>query len=254
MAHRMRRMLRSWVEQQPEPGPLPRPDVLATTVVIPCFNHVEHLPLAVQSLVEQTLEQFDTVLIDDSSRDGTNALLTGLADQLSAKGAVTLLSHRQNRGQAATLNEAIGLARTPLVTVLNDDDWLTCNALEMALATWARHPEVALVGAGSRWFAGSGRPPAIHDDDPVAVSVFDPAQVRSFRRPTDLNMTHSGMTLSRMAWEVVGGYRSHMRERVVPYSDRDLQLRVATLYSVAVVDTPLVWWRSDSSVDAGRNT
>jgi hypothetical protein len=67
-------------------------------------------------------------------------------------------------------------------------------------------------------------------------------------------MTHSGMTVLRAAWAVVGGYRSDPRARVVPYSDRDFQLRVASLYPIAVIDEPLVWWRSDSSVDAGVNS
>lgn len=62
------------------------------------------------------------------------------------------------------------------------------------------------------------------------------------------------MTVARSAWEVVGGYRPDVSSRVDPHSDRDFQLRVAALYEVAVIDDPLVWWRSDSSVDAGLNS
>jgi GT2 family glycosyltransferase len=249
----MRRRLRAWQRGAPD-GPAPHSTTdLTTTVVVPCFNHAEFLPLAVESLLSQTAPRFDTVLVDDASTDHTGELLAGLASALRERGEVRLIRHRNNAGQAASLNEAIREATSPLVTVLNDDDWLTPGTLEAMLAMHRNHPALAVVGSHSRWFAGAGRPPA----DPVraaGVRWFGPADVPRLRAPNDLNMTHSGMTLSRAAWLAVGGYRSDPRTRVVPYSDRDLQLRIAAVAKVAVLDAPLVWWRSDSSVDAGVNS
>ena len=253
-AHRMRRRLRAWQASWPEPPALARPDRLDTTVVVPCYNHAAFLPYAVQSLVEQTLERFDTVLVDDCSTDGTRQLLPGLAASLQDRGSVTVLTHDTNRGQAATLNEAIASSTTSLVTVLNDDDWLTPTTLETMIETHRRFPEVVMVGSHSQWFTGDGRPPAQSLAGTPQVRRFRPSDVPALRWPNDLNLTHSGMTVSRAAWDVVGGYRTDAATRVVPFSDRDLQLRVAALYEVAVIDDPLVWWRSDSSVDAGLNS
>lgn len=241
------------MQRWPDPPPLPRHETVETTVVVPCYNHADFLPLAVESLLEQTLAGFDTVLVDDASTDGTRGLLQGLAAALASRGRVTVLGHDTNVGQAATLNEGIGAAVTPLVTVLNDDDWLTPTALETALSPYRDGGDVALVGAGSRWFTGRGRPPEHTVDAPPARRV-EPAHVRGMNHPNDLNMTHSGMTVARAAWEIVGGYNPDVSSRVVPFSDRDFQLRVAALYPVAIVDAPLVWWRSDSSVDAGLNS
>jgi glycosyltransferase involved in cell wall biosynthesis len=250
----MQRSLGQWVDRYPAQVRLPSENEFRTTVVVPCYNHAEYLPLAVQSLVEQSLPAFDTVLIDDASDDGTNGLLQDLAEALSSRGNVTLVTHRRNLGQAATLNEAINLSATPFVTVLNDDDWLTDEALSHVLRVHRQNPRIALVGAASEWFSGDGRPPGRTIGEPLPVRLYAPDEVRQFRQPNDLNMTHSGMTLSRHAWHVVGGYRVDVRERVVPYTDRDLQLRLAALFPVAVVESPLVWWRSDSSVDAGLNS
>lgn len=221
---------------------------------MPCYNHARFLPFAVQSLVEQTLERFDTVLVDDCSTDETRRLLSGLAKTLQVKGRVTVVEHHANRGQAATLNEAIASSTTSLVTVLNDDDWLTATALETMIATLQRFPEVVMVGSHSQWFTGEGRPPAERIVGTPQVRRFAPSDLRALRWPNDLNMTHSGMTVARAAWDVVGGYRPVLADRVVPFSDRDFQLRVAALYEVAVIDDPMVWWRSDSSVDAGLNS
>lgn len=223
-------------------------------MVVPCYNHARFLPFAVQSLVEQSLQRFDTVLVDDCSPDDTRRLLSGLAESLRDRGDVTVIAHDTNRGQAASLNEAIATATTPLVTVLNDDDWLTPTALEVIIATYERLADVAVVGSHSQWFTGEGRPAAGSVVGDTRVRRFEPSDVRGMRWPSDLNMTHSGMTAALTAWDVVGGYRADVAARVVPFSDRDFQLRVAALYPVAVIDDPLVWWRSDSSVDAGRNS
>lgn len=254
IARRMRRRLLAWQRSWPDPPRLPEIGQLDTTVVIPCFNHAPFLPFAVQSLIEQTLDRFDTVFIDDCSRDETGVQLPRLATSLEHRGRVTVLSHDRNRGQAATLNEAIASTTTSLVTVLNDDDWLTPTTLETMIETHRRCHDVVMVGSHSRWFTGDGRPPAESIVGAAPVRLFRPNDVRAFRRPNDLNMTHSGMTMAKSAWEVVGGYRPDVSSRVVPYSDRDFQLRVAALYEVAVIDDALVWWRSDSSVDAGLNS
>jgi glycosyltransferase involved in cell wall biosynthesis len=253
---RMRRRLASWAAGWPAASVPPlRDENLRTTVVVPCYNHAAFLPFAVRSLLDQSLPRFDTILVDDCSQDGTGGLLEDLAEQLRARGTVTVARHDRNQGQAATLNEAIRLASTPLVTVLNDDDWLSADTLVAVLDVLRDDAAIALVGTGSRWFEGQGAPPeSVPPPDAARVTVYRPEDVRTMRRPEDLNMTHSGMTLHRSAWELVGGYRSRVGDRLVPFSDRDLQLRVAALYPVAVIDAPLVWWRSDSSVDGGVNS
>jgi GT2 family glycosyltransferase len=253
LRRRMRHRLRAWQRAAPgAPGPHATTD-LTTTVVVPCYNHAAFLPLAVESLLAQTLQRFDTVLVDDASTDHTGELLDDLAEALRVRGEVRVVRHARNAGQAASLNEGFEAATTPLLTVLNDDDWLTPSTLETMLAMHREHRDLAVVGSHSRWFAGAGRPP----DEPVpdsGVRWFGPADLPRLRRPNDLNLTHSGMTVSREAWRAVGGYRTDPRTRVVPYSDRDLQLRIAAVAKVAVLDAPLVWWRSDSSVDAGVNS
>jgi hypothetical protein len=68
-------------------------------------------------------------------------------------------------------------------------------------------------------------------------------------------MTHTGSCFLNAAWEVVGGYAVDKRKRVVPFSDRDFQLRVASLWPVAVSNaTPFSLWRRDSSVDVELNS
>ena len=250
----MQSRLRSWARSHSEAPPLGQLVSPELTVVVPCYGHAEHLPYAVESLLGQTIESFNTVLVDDGSPDGTADVLPKLADALSRRGGVTVLRQMRNQGQSATLNAAIAGVATPLITVLNDDDCLAPLALAAAVESHISLGDVALVGLSSQWFTGTGGPPAREHSGWQLPSRVRPEDVRGFRHVNDLNMTHSGMTLRRAAWDAVGGYVTDPRRRVVPFSDRDLQLRIAALYPVAVIAQPLVWWRADSSVDAGVNS
>jgi hypothetical protein len=59
----------------------------------------------------------------------------------------------------------------------------------------------------------------------------------------------------KTAWEAVGGYRVAKEQRVVPFSDRDFQLRINAIWPVAVAyETPFSFWRRDASVDGGLNS
>jgi len=89
----------------------------------------------------------------------------------------------------------------------------------------------------------------------LPLIVHRPEDVLGYRNYNDLNMTHSGSTFLKVAWEAVGGYQVDKKRRVVPFSDRDFQLRVNAAWPVAVADkTPYSFWRTDSSVDRDLNS
>jgi hypothetical protein len=128
------------------------------------------------------------------------------------------------------------------------------------LALFGEYRAVAMIGASSIHFNGPRVPPEMARliaDYPTAglpLVVQSPEGVPLYKGYNDLNMTHSGMTFWKAAWAVVGGYRPKS-ERCVPFSDRDFQLRVNALWPVAVdYKTPFAFWRTDSSVDRGRES
>lgn len=233
-----------------------RPDTPRTTVVVPCYNHEPFVRQTLRSLRQQTCQDFDTILIDDCSEDGTLAALDEAAPSLEGKGRVSVLRNDVNSGQAATLNAGFAAARTDLVTVLNDDDLLDPSALSVVHSVFAQHRRVHLVGLESRHFSGDSPPSTSRASapGPVRYRMFEPSRVRQMWRSKALNMTHSGMTCSRAAWAAVGGYSGPAERTLSPYSDRDLQFRIACSFPAVIVEQPLVWWRSDRSVDAGRNS
>jgi glycosyltransferase involved in cell wall biosynthesis len=230
------------------------PQTLA--VVVPCYGHERWLPAALASIAGQTRPPDVVVLVDDASPDNTAGVLEAFAREQAGRLDVRVERNPRNLGQCATLNRAVELAGTDAVMVCNDDDVLVPHAVATALALFRVHPGLGLLGAPCIPLQEGEEPDpaAVRDVGAPAVDVHPAGAALQCRSLNDLNMTHSGCTFLRLAWEAAGGYRPDASRRICRYSDRDFQLRVNALFPAGVADAPLAWWRSYSSVDSGRNT
>jgi glycosyltransferase involved in cell wall biosynthesis len=250
------------MDRRPLPS-LPPEAPASVSVIVPCFGHAAFLSDMFESLLAQTRPPDEVILIDDGSPDATAEIVASLLAAHSdlAAGRVRLLRNDTNIGQAATLNRGISAASSDLIMILNDDDYLMHDAIESMLGFFAQHRDVALIGAHSIYFTGSRELAAApklstaYAAPGLPLTVQRPEAVRGYRRYNDLNMTHSGSCFYKVVWEAVGGYRVDKSERVVPFSDRDFQIRVNAVWPVAVAyETPFTLWREGSSVDAGINS
>lgn len=116
------------------------------TVFIPAYNRAHTLPRAYDSLLRQTCQDFELIVVDDGSTDDTAALVR--AWQASPPFPV-IYFWQENQGKHVAHNTALGLARGELFVLLDSDDMLADNALERIKYHWERIP----VGRRER-FAG----------------------------------------------------------------------------------------------------
>lgn len=242
----------------------PRGPSESIAIVVPCFGHASHLPAMFESLVRQTRPAEEAIFVVDGATDDTEGRLRLHFGRpaLASSTKFTVLINERNVGQAASLNRGIASAKTDLVMILNDDDYLMHDAVQGMLALFATYPDVALIGGTSIHFDSddelTAMPKLGADHAPKgmdAIEVRLPSDVKRYRRYNDLNMTHSGSCFTKSAWHAAGGYYPEKRERLVPFSDRDFQLRLNALFQVAISpDAPFSFWRRGSSVDHGRNS
>ncbi len=109
------------------------------SVIIPTYNCLDLLPLAVASVRMQGVEDVEILIIDDASTDGT-------ADWLAAEASRdprVIPLHTERKGPAYTRNLAIFQARAPIVAFLDADDYWWPMKLQRALSFHEAHPEVA---------------------------------------------------------------------------------------------------------------
>ncbi len=111
------------------------------SVVMPVYNGASYLAEAVQSILMQTYEDFELILADDGSTDGSAALIHAFAEQ-DRRVRPLFLAHG---GEAAALNAAVAVARGPWLALLKQDDVALPERLATQLA-WVQQHQIDIGG------------------------------------------------------------------------------------------------------------
>ena len=108
------------------------------SVVIPNWNGKTLLPACLDALQRQTFSDFEIIVVDNGSRDGSLDLLSSRYPQ------VDVLSLPQNRGYAGGCNAGFEIAHGETLVALNTDTEVTSTWLEELLAALERHPDAGM--------------------------------------------------------------------------------------------------------------
>ncbi len=97
------------------------------SVIIPAYNHQRFIEAAVDSVLQQTVSDFELIVIDDGSTDNTGEIVKGYSDP-----RLTYL-HQENKDAYNTINRGLSLVKGKYVAILNSDDVYTLNRFERLL-------------------------------------------------------------------------------------------------------------------------
>lgn len=112
------------------------------SVVLPTYNRLEFLPRAIESILNQTLPDFELIIVDDGSTDESWDLIRSYVRQDSR---VKGIRHAQNRGVAAARNTGIRQAQGQYIAVMDSDDVAYPDRLEKSVAFLNAHPDITAV-------------------------------------------------------------------------------------------------------------
>ncbi len=206
------------------------------TVVVPVFNREAAVRRAIASVLAQTCQDFELIVVDDGSTDGTGEAVAALTDP-----RIRLIRHDKNRGGSAARNTGIRAGSAPYVAFLDsDDEWLPTK-LERQLAVFeSSSGQVALVYTGSERVYSDG-----------TVERYIPRRRSDLSRAllTDnvVGETTVGM-VRRSAVLETGGFD----ETLPAAQEMDLWLRLAERFAADIVPEALA--RVTKGDDAGRIT
>ena len=111
------------------------------SVVVTTYNRAALLPRAVRSVLAQTYEDYELIIVDDCSTDDTPEVVQRFADS-----RIHAVRQAENRGQSAAINTGIRLARGEYIAFLDDDDeWVDQKLLRQVRTLDASDPRVGLV-------------------------------------------------------------------------------------------------------------
>jgi len=166
------------------------------SVTIATYNRAHLIGRAIQSVLNQTYEDFELILVDDGSTDNTEGVVKGFDDD-----RLKYIRHHKNSGGAtAPRNTALHAARGEYIAVLDDDDfWSYSGKLEEQVEFLDTHPDYVLVGTNSVVVDENGRE--------LAHNLFPETDEEIRSRLLSQNcFAHSTVMYRKWAAMVFGGY------------------------------------------------
>lgn len=207
------------------------------TVVLPVFNRVQVVARAIESVLGQSFPDFELIVVDDGSWDGTEKLLARYVDP-----RLRILPLPQNGGACAARNAGIEAARGEIVCFLDSDDVYLPTKLEHVVARFNAEPELDLLvdsfvsrkTLGEKRRVKSKRNPPDVSGRAFRAAVFE----RRIAKAT------TALSVRRRALLEVGLFDPALRRR----QDLDLVLRLSSKHVCTTTDEIL--WEKHESADA----
>lgn len=111
----------------------------AFTIVMPAHDNASTIGEAIESVLRQTRSDWELIVVDDGSSDGTADVAESVADP-----RVCVVREQTNRGPAAARNRGISLAQAPLICTLDSDDLWLPQYLETMASALEANPDVSV--------------------------------------------------------------------------------------------------------------
>lgn len=214
------------------------------SVIMIFLDEEKFIKEAIQSVFAQNYENWELILVDDGSTDGSSEIARNYAKQHPDR--VRYLEHprHQNCGMSATRNLGIREAKGEYFTFLDGDDVWLPSKLQRQTTILAAYPEVGLVCSPAQWWYGwTGRPEDIERD---FIQKLDVALDTVVQAPELLLLylqnewaSICDLLVRREAIETVGGYENSFRGM---YEDQVFQAKLC-LKSAAAFVTSECWYR-----------
>jgi glycosyltransferase involved in cell wall biosynthesis len=211
------------------------------------YNAERYVGVAVESILAQTLEDFEFIIIDDGSTDGSGDVIARYA----ARDERIRLVRQANRGLTPSLNRGLDAARAPLVARMDADDVAHPERLERQVAFLEAHPEHVLVGGQVDLIDGDGA--AVREGwgyETLKDLPLDHETIDRMLLQVEWPLVHPAVTMRRQSVAAAGAYD----ERYVDSEDHDLFLRMAEAGRLANLPATVLQYRRHSEQVTRQNT
>ncbi|MDB4925820.1 glycosyltransferase [Mucilaginibacter sp.] len=111
------------------------------TVLMPAYNTEKYISEAIESVLQQTHTDFELIIVNDGSTDGTKAIINSYKDER------IILIDQPNMGVAAALNTGLKYSKAPYIARFDADDVCHPQRLEKQIKFLLENPEYILVGS-----------------------------------------------------------------------------------------------------------
>jgi glycosyltransferase involved in cell wall biosynthesis len=207
----------------------------AVSVIIPTHDRRDLVSAAIASVLAQRDVEFELIVVDDGSRDGTWNVLESIAAEnaTNCPRATVRIVRTGNRGVAAARNTGAALAAAPILTFLDSDDLWGPHKLARQLDFMRANPRYAIAQTGELWLRHGVRVNPARRHRKRAGDIF----IDSLR--TCL-ISPSAVIMRTALFRELGGFDEDM----LAAEDYDLWLRILLQHETGLLDEPHVTRRA----------
>ena len=193
------------------------------TVYITNYNYGKYIDQSIKSVLNQTLQNFELIIIDDGSKDGSRNIINKYKNN-----SKVIIIFQKNKGLIVSNNLALRLAKGKYLMRLDSDDWLDTNALEIMSNFLERNEKVGLVF------------PDYHEVD-INGDIIRTVQRHNFKKVKMFDQpSHGACTMIRKEnLKNIGGYDEEFNCQDGYY----LWLQFVKKYLVRNINLPLFYYR-----------
>lgn len=210
------------------------------TVLVPVYNAAAHLGSAIESVLTQTFDDFELLMVDDGSTDDSIAIARSYPDE-----RIRILENERNLGQVPSMNRGLQEASGEYVARLDADDACLPARLARQVEVLDRDPRVGLVAT---WMDGHDESGAVRWQ--IRETIPDYATFVFRILIGNMGIAHPTVMYRRDAVVALGGYD----EAVALSEDQDLWRRMALArHDARIVTEVLVRYRMHGSQQSQRH-
>jgi len=196
--------------------------MISVSVIIPTFNRDRMITEAIDSVLSQTMEDYELIVVDDGSTDNTPNILKSYGKHITS-------IHQKNRGVSAARNTGIRASSGALIAFLDSDDRWLPDKLAVQTRFFKAHPQAQICQTEEIWIRNGIRVNPKKKHSKPSGDIFERSLSLCLVSP-------SAVMIRRELFEEVGLFD----DTLPACEDYDLWLRIGCQYPVQLIDTPLI--------------
>lgn len=208
------------------------------SVIISSYNHEKYVVQSIESVLQQTFQDFEIIITDDGSGDSTVEQIRSIVDP-----RIKLHCFDINKGACTATNNCIMHASGEYIAVLNSDDFWTPHKLELQLNIFRQQPDLAAVFTNAQFVDQEGKDFPLHKR-PAFFEIFDQKNrsqgqwLKKFFLEGNC-LCHPSVLIRRECYNEIGLLDNRYRQ----LPDFDLWIRLCQKFKLHVMPEKLVRFR-----------
>lgn len=209
------------------------------SIIVPVYKNERYLRNCIESVLGQTFQNFEIVLVDDGSPDNCGMI----CDAYAIRDERVIVHHKKNEGVSSARNDGMKLARGEYLAFLDSDDYWLPTHLEDIIAGFKTYPEAGIVATARYNVDENG-----HKKIFALLSSKKIFEIKHFALYSPYVLT-STLAIRKDIFNLLGGFRDKIKRG----EDLDFWLRISCKYRIIYVTNPTVCYRIGTEFSSSKS-